>query len=164
MVNSWCTDSSTMLPKCRAQASIGISDTRSFNLWLSRRPYNWTVSSPDNYWLELHKFMHHPLEMQPTHIVRVQAVINNLHLTDWYFTSRLSDWVQHWLYDTLGAALALRYAGCSTGSTIRWVQHWLYDTLGAALALRYAGCSIGSTIGWVQHRLYDTLGAAPALR
>ena len=35
--------------------------------------------------------------------MRVQAVIANPHITDWYFTSRISDFVQHWLYDTLDA-------------------------------------------------------------
>ena len=62
----------------------------------------WTVSSADNYWPELHSLMPHPINTEPSHSMRVQAVIRNPHLTDWYFSSRLSDWVQHWLYDALG--------------------------------------------------------------
>ncbi len=63
----------------------------------------WTVSSADNYWPDLHNLMPHPHNSQPSHAMRVSAVINQPHLTDWFFTSRLSDWVQHWLYDSLGA-------------------------------------------------------------
>ena len=36
-----------------------------------------------------------------THSARVQAVIDQPHLTDWYFSCRLADFVQHWLYDIL---------------------------------------------------------------
>lgn len=62
----------------------------------------WTVSSADNYWPELHSLMPHSTD-DPTHSMRVQAVISNPHLADWYFTSKLSDFVHHWLYDTLDA-------------------------------------------------------------
>lgn len=37
----------------------------------------------------------------PTYSHRVQAIIDQPHLTDWYFTSKLSDFLQCWLYDTL---------------------------------------------------------------
>ena len=47
--------------------------------------------------------MMHPSQSPATHSMRIQAVINNPHITDWYFTSKLSDWVQHWLYKTLDA-------------------------------------------------------------
>ena len=64
----------------------------------------WTVSSADLHWPELHHLMPHPLDdTYITHTMRVQAVINNPHITDWYFTSKLSDFVDHWLYDTLCA-------------------------------------------------------------
>ena len=63
----------------------------------------WTVSSADTYWPELHNLMMHPTGAQPTHQMRVQAVINNPHITDWYFSSKLSDWIDHWLYKTLDA-------------------------------------------------------------
>ena len=53
----------------------------------------WTVSSADTYWPELHNLVMHPPGTQPTHRMRVQAVINNLHITDWYFSSKLSEWI-----------------------------------------------------------------------
>jgi hypothetical protein len=34
---------------------------------------------------------------------RRQNVIDNPHIVDWFFTQRLEKFVQHWLYDTLGA-------------------------------------------------------------
>ena len=86
----------------------------------------WTVSSADTYWPELHNFMVHPPETQPTHQTHVQAVINNPHITDWYFSSKLSDWINHWLYKTLDAEWHwCRYeyqARCSTQCT------WLCKT------------------------------------
>ena len=60
-----------------------------------------TVSSADTYWPELHKLMPNP--DVPDHSQRVNAVIDNPHLTDWFFTSKLQDWISHWLYDSLGA-------------------------------------------------------------
>ena len=62
----------------------------------------WTLSSADMYWPDLHALLPH-LDDNPHHGMRVQAVIENPHLTDWYFTCRLSDWVQEWLYNTLDA-------------------------------------------------------------
>lgn len=62
----------------------------------------WTVSSADTYWPELHNLMHPP-GAQPTHQMRMQAVISNPHITDRYFTAKLSDWIDHWLYKTLDA-------------------------------------------------------------
>ena len=63
----------------------------------------WTVSSADNYWPDLHRLLPHAPGDQSDHSKRTQAVINNPHITDWYFTSKLKDWIQHWLYDTLGS-------------------------------------------------------------
>ena len=40
---------------------------------------------------------------QPTHQMCVQAVINYPHITDWYFSSKLSNWINHRLYKTLDA-------------------------------------------------------------
>ena len=57
------------------------------------------VSSANNYWPELHKSMPHCTK-DVTHRVHVQAVIDDPHITD---CSKLSDWVKHWLYDSLGA-------------------------------------------------------------
>ncbi len=61
----------------------------------------WTVSSADTYWPELHSLMPHPTD--PTHSMRVQAVIQYPHLTDWYFTAKLKNWVETWLYKVLDA-------------------------------------------------------------
>ena len=63
----------------------------------------WTVSSANSYWPELHNLLPHSQVSEPSHSMRVHAVIDNPHITDWFFTSKLSDWVQHWLYDALGA-------------------------------------------------------------
>ena len=63
----------------------------------------WTVSSADNYWPELHSLMGHPPSQPVTHQMRVKAVIDKPHITDWYFTSKLTDWIQHWLYNVLDA-------------------------------------------------------------
>ena len=62
----------------------------------------WTTSAADTYWPELHKLMPHG-NPKPTHSMRIRAVIDNPHITDWYFTNRLVDLVKHWLYDTMKA-------------------------------------------------------------
>ena len=78
----------------------------------------WTVSSADTYWPELHNLMMHPSGAQLTHQMRVQAVINNPHITDWYFSSKLSDWIDHWLYKTLDTEWHwCRYEYQARGST-----------------------------------------------
>ena len=77
----------------------------------------WTVSSADTYWPELHSLMQHNSD-NPTHPMRIHAVINNPHITDWYFTNRLSDFVKHWLYDTMKAEWhCYRFEYQSRGST-----------------------------------------------
>lgn len=63
----------------------------------------WTLSSADNYWPELHQLMPNSSNTAADHSMRVQAVISNPHITDWFFSSKVADWVQHWLYDALGA-------------------------------------------------------------
>ena len=63
----------------------------------------WTVSAADTYWPELHiNLMPHD-SSQITHSKKIKAVIDNPHLTDWYFTKRLSDLCKHWLYDEMDA-------------------------------------------------------------
>ena len=62
----------------------------------------WTVSSADTYWPELHSLLPHSTD-NPSPSMHCQAVISNPHITDWYFTSKLTDFVEHWLYDTLDA-------------------------------------------------------------
>lgn len=63
----------------------------------------WTVSSADTFWPEDHVLLPHPADIDPDHSSCVCAVIDNPHITDWFFTTKLADWVQHWLYDALGA-------------------------------------------------------------
>ena len=45
----------------------------------------WTVSIVDNYWPELHSLMQHNPQAGNTHSMRVNAVINNPHITDFFF-------------------------------------------------------------------------------
>ena len=60
----------------------------------------------------------HPPGTQPSHQLHMQAVINNPHITDWYFSSKLSDWIDHWLYKTLDAEWHwCRYEYQARGST-----------------------------------------------
>ena len=47
--------------------------------------------------------MPHPPGTEVSHSMCIQAIIDNPHLTDWFFTSRVSQWVEHWLYKTLDA-------------------------------------------------------------
>ena len=60
----------------------------------------WTVRCADNYWPQLHSLMP---SSGSTHTSRVNSVISNPHLTDWYFHSRLSDFIDHWLRNGLNA-------------------------------------------------------------
>ena len=75
----------------------------------------WTVSSADNYWPQLHSLMP---SSGSTHTSRVNSVISNPHLTDWYFHSRLSDFINHWLRNGLNAEWYwYRYEYQARGST-----------------------------------------------
>ena len=76
----------------------------------------WTVSAADTYWPELHNLMPH--DPNPTHYKKIQAVINNPHLADWYFTQRLSDLIKNWLYKAMDAEWHwYRFEYQSRGST-----------------------------------------------
>ena len=61
-----------------------------------------TFSSADMHWPELHALFGANTG-NTTSEARRQNVINNPHIVDWFFTQRLEKFVQHWLYDTLGA-------------------------------------------------------------
>ncbi len=61
-----------------------------------------TFSSADMHWPELHALFGANTG-NATSEARRQNVINNPHIVDWFFTQRLEKFVQHWLYDTLGA-------------------------------------------------------------
>ena len=52
-----------------------------------------TLSSADNHWPELHSLMPHPKDTEITQTMRINAVINNPHITDWFFCSKVSDFV-----------------------------------------------------------------------
>ena len=60
-------------------------------------------SAEKNYLPELHKLMPHSESSKTTNSIRVHTVIDNPYITDWFFASKMSIWVQHWLYDVLGA-------------------------------------------------------------
>ena len=78
----------------------------------------WTVSSADNYWPELHSLMPHASNDEVTHPMRVNAVINNPHITDWFFHAKLTDFVKCFLYDTLDVEWYwYRYEYQARGST-----------------------------------------------
>ena len=61
----------------------------------------WTVSAADNYWPDLHRLISN--SPNPTNAQRFQAVINKPHLTDWFFTNKLDNFIKHWLVGTLDA-------------------------------------------------------------
>ena len=62
-----------------------------------------TVSAADTYWPELHTNIMPHNSVNPTHSMKINAVINNPHLTDWYFTQRFTDLTKQWLYNHLDA-------------------------------------------------------------
>ena len=59
-----------------------------------------TFSSADMHWPELHNLFSNNTSSSNE---RRQNVINNPHVTDWFFTKRLESFVKHWLYNTLDA-------------------------------------------------------------
>ena len=59
-----------------------------------------TFSSADMHWPELHALLGNE---NSTSDERRQAVINNPHIVDWFFTQRLESFIKHWLYNTLDA-------------------------------------------------------------
>ena len=78
----------------------------------------WTVSSADNYWPQLHSLMPKGGGTPVTHHARVNNVINNPHIADWFFHAKLTDFVKHWLQDTLDANWYwYRYEYQARGST-----------------------------------------------
>ena len=62
----------------------------------------WTLRSADNHWPDLHRLLPH-FSTSPSRVEKRQAVIDCPHITDWYFTNRLQDFVEHWLYASLDA-------------------------------------------------------------
>ena len=54
-----------------------------------------TFSAADNYWPDLHRLLQEPNNAVPS--VRIRAVIDNPHITDAFFVSRLDEFCSHWL-------------------------------------------------------------------
>ena len=61
-----------------------------------------TFSSADMHWPELHALFGNPLGDSSTDNKR-QNVINNPHITDWFFTQRLESFIKYCLYNSLDA-------------------------------------------------------------
>lgn len=60
-----------------------------------------TFSSADMHWPELHALFNSDGSNTPEN--RRQNVINNPHITDWFFTQRLENFIKYWLYNSLDA-------------------------------------------------------------
>ena len=61
-----------------------------------------TFSAADLHWPDLHNILVvNSCSLTPTE--RRQNVIDNPHLTDWFFVQRLGHFIKYWLYDTLDA-------------------------------------------------------------
>ena len=58
-----------------------------------------TFSAADNYWPDLHRLLQAPNNGTPS--IRINAVIDNPHLTDSYFVSRLDEFAYVWLEQVL---------------------------------------------------------------
>ncbi|CAH3122009.1 unnamed protein product [Porites lobata] len=61
-----------------------------------------TFSSADMHWPELHAIFGNSVSNNSTDNKR-QNVINNPHITDWFFTQRLESFIKYWLYNSLDA-------------------------------------------------------------
>ena len=61
-----------------------------------------TFSSADMHWPDLHALFSSSLS-DTTPESRRQNIINNPHITDWFFTQRLENFIKHWLYNSLDA-------------------------------------------------------------
>ena len=60
-----------------------------------------TVSAADNYWPDLHRLAQEPNNAVPS--VQIRAVIDNPHITDAFFVSRLDEFCSHWLDGVMSA-------------------------------------------------------------
>ena len=60
-----------------------------------------TVSAADNYWPDLHRLVQEPNNAVPS--VQIRAVIDNPHITDAFFVSRLDEFFSHWLDGVMSA-------------------------------------------------------------
>ena len=61
-----------------------------------------TFSAADLHWKELHQMLYeNPTQLSSQE--RRKNVIDNPHITDWFFVQRLESFIKHWLYNTLHA-------------------------------------------------------------
>ena len=60
-----------------------------------------TVSAADNYWPDLHRLVQELNSAVPS--VQIRAVIDNPHITDAFFVSRLDEFCSHWLDGVMSA-------------------------------------------------------------
>ena len=110
----------------------------------------WTVSSADNYWPELHSLLPHSTQTEVTHGMRANAVIKNPHVTDWFFHSKLKDFVNFWLSKTLDADWYwYRYEYQARGSTHAHGCAKLKNDPGLCKLVTSAA------IGWVEQNVLD---------
>ena len=78
----------------------------------------WTLRSADNCLPELHRLMPQTSNASITHSMRVQAVVDNPHITNWFFTAKVEDFVSHWLQGVMKAEWYwYRFGYQSRGST-----------------------------------------------
>ena len=105
----------------------------------------WTLSSADNYWPQLHSLMPHTTTLG--HASRVASVIDNPHLTDWFFHSKLTDFIKYWLQDSLNSEWHwYRYEYQARGSTHAHGCAKLKDDPGLTKLVSAA------TVGWVEQQ------------
>lgn len=62
-----------------------------------------TFSSADMHWPELHSLFNTSTTIDNSSQTKRSNVINNPHITDWFFTQRLELFIKHWLYNSLDA-------------------------------------------------------------
>ena len=111
----------------------------------------WTVSSADNYWPELHSLLPHGTQTDITHSTRVNGVIKNPHLTDWFFHSKLKDFVNFWLHKTLDAEWYwYRYEYQARGSTHAHGCAKLKNDPGLCELVKIAA------LGWMEEKVNET--------
>lgn len=68
--------------------NTGMLDIKNLKLYLNKKDrlhIFWTVSCADKYWPELHSLLPHTNNADVTHSMRVNAVISNPHITEFFF-------------------------------------------------------------------------------
>ena len=65
-----------------------------------------TFSSAGMHWPELYALFSSSAD-QNLPDSKCKNVINNPHITDWFFTQRLENFIKHWLYRSLNACIGI---------------------------------------------------------